>query len=105
MIKFCGAPRGGSVRQKSRPSPRPEFTNPETHSVKIAFSDVRADGHRMAAGHPNVAPYDVRLVTDHGRLQSDSHRINHQLLRIKGELPCHSVIHLNLNASDSCCDS
>ena len=28
-------------------------------------------------------PYDVWLVTDHGRLQSDSHRIKHRCLRKK----------------------
>ena len=37
----------------------------------------------MAAGHPNVPPYDVQLVTDHGRLQSDSHRIKTSLVKKK----------------------
>jgi hypothetical protein len=47
------------------------------HLSNSSDLEVRADGHRMVVVQPNVAPYDVRLVTDHGRLQSDSHRINH----------------------------
>ncbi|KAK4028212.1 hypothetical protein OUZ56_017492 [Daphnia magna] len=37
------------------------------HPSDSSDSDVRADCHRMGAGHPNVAPYDVGIGTSFGR--------------------------------------
>ena len=42
------------------------------HPSDSADSDVRADGHRMGAGQPNVAPYDVGIRTSFGRHKKSS---------------------------------
>ena len=90
-------------RQIVSPSLRTKKTteiNPSSTLLSIGWTTPIRLGR--PSRRPNVAPYDVRLWTDHGRLQLDIHRINLHRLRKRGGLTRYS--HSDYCVRDSYCD-